>query len=314
MRVIVVGAGVIGLTSAVRLAEGGHDVAVLARDLPLETTSAVAAAWWYPHLALPQDRVTAWAATSYDVFAKLVAEGGGEHGETGVLMRESIELLGEPTADPWWASAVPRLTRALDLPLGYADGWIFDAPVVEMPVYLTYLRRRAEAAGATLTRIALPTLPTGADLVVNAAGLSNRALVGDHSLHPVRGQVVWVRQVGLDRVWLDSTTPASTYLVPRSRDIVIGGTSDDGSWDLRPDPQVARQILDRAAALVPELADAPVLAHRVGLRPARPRVRVEAERRRNASPVVHCYGHGGAGVTLSWGCAAEVASLVDALA
>ena len=64
-RVIVVGAGVAGLTSAVRLAEAGHRVDVLARDLPRETTSAVAAALWYPYLALPQDRVTAWAARSY---------------------------------------------------------------------------------------------------------------------------------------------------------------------------------------------------------------------------------------------------------
>ena len=61
MRVIVVGAGVIGLSCAVRLAEGGYDVAVFARDLPLETTSAVAAAIWYPYLSAPEDRVAAWS-------------------------------------------------------------------------------------------------------------------------------------------------------------------------------------------------------------------------------------------------------------
>ena len=70
-RVIVVGAGVVGLTCAVRLLEAGLRVDVVARDLPLETTSAVAAALWYPYRALPQDRVTAWAATSYAVFAAL---------------------------------------------------------------------------------------------------------------------------------------------------------------------------------------------------------------------------------------------------
>ena len=37
-RVVVVGAGVVGMTVAVRLAEAGHRVDVLARDLPLETT------------------------------------------------------------------------------------------------------------------------------------------------------------------------------------------------------------------------------------------------------------------------------------
>ena len=57
--------------------------------------------------------------------------------------------------------------------------------------------------------------------------------------------------------------------------------------------------------LVPALETGTVVAHRVGLRPARSRVRLEAE-----DGVVHCYGHGGAGVTLSWGTADEVASLV----
>ena len=52
-RVIVVGAGVIGLSCAVRLLEAGHRVDVLARDLPRETTSAVAAAIWYPYRAWP---------------------------------------------------------------------------------------------------------------------------------------------------------------------------------------------------------------------------------------------------------------------
>ena len=64
MRVIVVGAGVVGLSCAVRLLEAGHRVDVLARDLPLETTSSVAAALWYPYRALPQDRVTVWAGAS----------------------------------------------------------------------------------------------------------------------------------------------------------------------------------------------------------------------------------------------------------
>ena len=67
-----VGAGVTGLTCAVRLAEDGHRVDVLARDLPLETTSVVAAALWYPYMALPQDRVTAWAEKSYAAFADLL--------------------------------------------------------------------------------------------------------------------------------------------------------------------------------------------------------------------------------------------------
>ena len=95
------------------------------------------------------------------------------------------------------------------------------------------------------------------------------------------------------------------YVVPRSRDIVVGGTAVEGEWSRTPSPEVASAILRRALRLVPELAGAEVLGHRVGLRPARPEVRLE-----RVGDVVHCYGHGGAGVTLSWGCAREVAELL----
>ena len=98
--------------------------------------------------------------------------------------------------------------------------------------------------------------------------------------------------------------------MPRSHDVVVGGTDDEGAWERRPDEAVARDILTRARQLVPQLAKARVLRHRVGLRPARPTVRLEERTGGRGNRVIHCYGHGGAGVTLSWGCADEVAALV----
>jgi D-amino-acid oxidase len=213
-----------------------------------------------------------------------------------------------PEPDPWWAGAVPALTREQPA-RPYADAWSFVAPVVEMPVYLRYLAGRVDTLGGTVTRMALTALPDQAEVVVTATGLGARLVAHDPSVAPVRGQVVYVGQVGLDRWWLDSIGPI--YVVPRSNDIVVGGTDDEGSWSRTPDPAAAAHILESATRLVPELAGAQVLGHKVGLRPARPQVRLEAERV-GSTLVVHCYGHGGAGVTLSWGCADEVASLLDA--
>ena len=295
-RVIVVGAGVVGLSCAVRLLEAGHRVDVLARDLPLETTSAVAAALWYPYLALPQDRVTMWSAATYHEFAKLTTRD-----DTGVQMRSGTEALAERTPDPWWASAVPDLRRAHVE--GYADGWSFTAPVVEMAVYLGWLVTRVAELGGTVTRANLGRLPEG-PLVVNCSGIGSRLLAQDPDLQPVRGQVVVVEQIGLEQWWLAEDGP--TYVIPRSRDIVVGGTEDAGNWSRTPDPETAERILERGIALVPALARAKVLRHRVGLRPVRPTVRVQRE-----GDVVHCYGQGGAGVTLSWGCADEVVTLVE---
>ena len=303
-RVIVVGAGVVGLSCAVRLLEEGHRVDVVARDLPLETTSSVAAALWYPYRAYPFERVTEWSKVSYAEFARLAAEEDG----AGVRMLAGTELHRAPMADPWWRGAVPGLTRVTAMSAPYVDGWTFEAPVIEMPVYLRWLAGRVVQLGGTITRLALQSLPDHAELVVDACGLGARLLAGDASVTPVRGQVVHVGQVGLDRWWLDGSGPV--YVVPRSRTIVVGGTDDEGEWSRTPDPATATRILERATELVPELAGAKVLRHVVGLRPARPQVRLEVERRGDTR-IVHCYGHGGAGVTLSWGCADEVVGLAS---
>jgi len=303
-RVIVVGAGVVGLTCALRLLEAGHRVDVVARDLPLESTSAVAAAIWYPYRALPQDRVSAWAATSYAVFDALAApEEYAGSPEAGVRMVRGTEVFTRREPEPWWRPAVPSLDRASHLPAGYVDGWTFTTPIIEMPVYLRWLSARVEELGGTVTRLNLRALPEGADVVVNCSGLGARLLGTDRTVVPVRGQVVYVEQVGLDRWWLDGAGP--TYVVPREHDIVVGGTDQEGEWSRTPSQESAEDILERAARLVPELRGATVLRHKVGLRPVRPAVRLE-----RTGDVVHCYGHGGAGVTLSWGCADEVVALV----
>jgi D-amino-acid oxidase len=98
--------------------------------------------------------------------------------------------------------------------------------------------------------------------------------------------------------------------------VVLGGTEIPGDWSLDPRPATARRILADCAAVDPRLGTARILEHRVGLRPVRPRVRLEAgttgdgDGRGAGRLLVHNYGHGGGGVTLSWGCAREAARLV----
>lgn len=305
--VTVVGAGVVGLTCALRLAEAGHGVRVVARERPADTTSAVAAAVWYPYRAFPFDRVLGWARAGYEAFAGLA----GAEPEAGVRLRVGTELLRDDGPDPWWAGAVPDLAKVTDVPAGFAVGWRFTAPVVDMTRYLPWLAARLAGHGVVPEVAAVDDLGALGGVVVNCSGLGARELAADPSVVPVRGQVVVVEQVGLTEWVVDDGDGTSlTYVVPRIDDVVVGGTAEEGAEDLTVDPATAADILARASALVPSLAGARVVGHKVGLRPARPRVRLEAERRGDAT-VVHCYGHGGAGVTLSWGCAADVAGLVD---
>jgi len=149
-------------------------------------------------------------------------------------------------------------------------------------------------------------------VVVNCAGLGARELVGDASMEPIRGQIVRVRNPGLERFILDEANPGGvTYIIPRSEDCILGGTAEEGEWDTEPDPDVAAGILRRCAALEPRLAGAEVLGHAVGLRPGRPEIRLEREDGPGGAPRVHNYGHGGSGITLSWGCAGETLRLVQ---
>jgi D-amino-acid oxidase len=297
MRAVVVGAGVVGLTTAVRLREAGVAADVVARDAPLDTTSAVAAALWYPYRALPAERLTAWSAATYAALAGLAEVGG-----SGVRMLAGTELLAPEAPDPWWRDAVPGLQRT-------PAGLRFVAPAVDMSIHLPWLVGRLRALGGAVEHREVASLgELDADAVVNCAGLGARELAGDTSLTAVRGQVVRVVAPDVREWLLDQSDPERlVYVVPRLNDVVLGGTAHEGAEDTEPDAATTQAIRERCAALVPALRDAPVVGVAVGLRPARPAVRLEAEGR-----VVHCYGHGGAGVTLAWGCAGEVAALLGA--
>lgn len=306
-RVTVVGAGIVGLTAALRLAEAGHRVGVLAAAPPGQTTSVVAAAVWYPYLARPRELVTRWSAVTYRELAELAAVPG-----TGVHLRWGRELLREAAGDPWWRDAVPDLRRvpAADLPPSYVDGYRLLAPAVDTPRHVAWLAERLAGHGVDIELRTLRRLEEApGDTVVNCTGLGSRSLLGDSALVPVRGQVVVVEQFGLAE-WVVDDSEELTYVVPREETVVLGGTAQEGTDDLTPDAGTAEAIVARCAALVPAAASARILEHRVGLRPARPAVRLERDTLTDGRPVVHCYGHGGAGVTMSYGCARDVVALV----
>jgi D-amino-acid oxidase len=306
----VVGAGVIGLSAAVRLREAGVDVHVVAREHGARTTSAAAAALWYPYRVGPADRVRAWGRVTLHELMRLA-----EDPDTGVVVRDGAQYLRTAAEPPEWAGDVPAfrvVTDGLDPP--YRSAWTFTAPVADTTAYLGWLRARLGVLGGAVHRAALASVEQaldGVDLAVLATGYGARLLPGDTELRGGQGQVVRVRAPLVRRWVLDEDNPdGMVYVIPRRHDVVCGGVDVAGdppadSAPPDPDPEVAAAILRRCREVVPELAGARVLGHAVGVRPLRPAVRLE---RRGA--VVYCYGHGGAGYTLSWGCADEVRDLV----
>lgn len=305
--VVVVGGGVIGLTTAVVLAERGRRVRVWTRDPVERTTSVVAGALWWPYRIEPAASARAWALRSLEVYEELAADPD----RTGVRMVEGV--LGESDLDEaraWLGGRLPEL-RTVTAGEYAGSGLWARLPLVDMTVHLPWLRRRfTEAGGVVETRTVSDLAEVDAPVVVNCTGLGARNLVPDPSVRPVRGQLVVVANPGI-RTWVVSTGADGemAYFFPHPDRLLLGGTAEGDVWSTEPDPAVAEAIVRRCAALRPEIAGARVLGHRVGLRPARDAVRLEHEPLPGGRALVHNYGHGGAGVTVAWGCAEEAAGL-----
>jgi D-amino-acid oxidase len=284
-EVTVIGAGVIGLTCAHALREAGYRVTVIAADQP--RVSDVAGGLWLPYAAGDSTDVMRWAL---ETLPWLEAR--------GFPPREYLHLQAN---EPWWLDVFPgdrvRHARAHELPAGYDHGWVLRVPLVEMPGHLKALEP-TRTVRRTVTSLGEIT-----GLVVNCSGLAARELAADPTVSAARGQVVHVAR--LPGVPCVCDEDQMIYVLPRTDRTIVGGSYQPGNENEAVDPVETRSILARARALVPQLARAQVLDARAGLRP----VRVGGPRLERVDDVIHCYGHGGSGLTLSWGCARRVVEL-----
>jgi len=219
--------------------------------------------------------------------------------------REAATWTGRPEAERTGSQRIKSLES-------FSSGFSLRVPLMDTTIYLDYLANRFVAAGGSITRNVhfnkLEEVDRKFDLVINCAGIGARHLVQDVNLEPHRGQVAIVPRIENLYCAIVCDDAPLMYAIPRTNDCVFGGTNDLSSA-LAADPATTNQILAECSRVL--RIDKPnVLAERVGLRPFRKSgVRLERDQLPDGRIVIHNYGHGGSGFTLSWGCAREVVDL-----
>lgn len=297
----IVGAGVVGLTCAIALAERGHHIDVLAMER-LGTTSDVAASLWALPSVEQSDRVRAWAL---DTRARLLAE-GSESAGIRTLRLTTIAISPFP-ADPWMGEFLPRagFRPSEELPTGYGFGPYAETLLIDTSRFLPWLRGRLLDLGGTFRdqTVSSPDDVPGEGPVVIAAGVGSGRIVGDGTLSQREASVIRVSNPGLVDATIVRDGPlAPLFVVPRFDDVVLGG-GDPGEHP--------ESVLARAAEVEHRLAGARILSVAHGARPMRADVRVDTIMRRRRR-IVCCYGHGGAGFATCWGTAQAVVEQVEA--
>jgi glycine/D-amino acid oxidase-like deaminating enzyme len=259
-RAAVLGAGAVGLATARLLQERGVWVTVYARNLPPLTTSNVAGALWSPITLVDEAQAPAGLAevlasdarASHRRFDALV---GGRYG----VHYLPFYLLGHSAEPPvsWEWAATPELFRPMTLgpgqhpfPSPYAHQ--YRLMMIDPAIYLEAVLDDVRAAGGEVVERTLESMTDiqalGEDVVVNCTGLGARALVGDDTLVPIKGQLTLLEPQPDVNYALKSTV-ADLYMFPRRDSVVLGGSHQRGDWSLDPDPREASRILDQHRAL-----------------------------------------------------------------
>ena len=355
-RVLVVGAGASGLTTALCLRRRGLEVTVVAEKFAPQVTSVVAGALWeWPPAVCGhhQDQVSlarskGWSRTSYSIFADLARDPA-----TGVFMRtvtfyfrhpveqgsphfQKMKELQENVRD-FTHDAALIAANGVNPESGMQDAHSHTAPMIDTDVYMSWLLGQVQNVGCRVLKLKIDGVlreqerslkqQFQVDAIVNCAGLGSAELANE-SMYPLRGALVRIRNDGKNfprinqahYVAHDENTnePGFIFIVPRGNDmLVLGGLAEPNLWDLDiglHNYEPIRDMYRRCIDFLPVLKNAAIDPNepvRAGLRPFRQQnVRLEHEA---DTCIFHNYGHGGAGITFSWGCAIEVAEMVQRL-
>ena len=316
VRVVVVGAGVIGLSSALHLLErfpGAFDMTVVSEKFSPNTTSdkvgALIVQGCAPNVgpnitidAKTDEKIETWTRATINRFHSIYSS--EENARVQACLQQGYFMLTKHLPDPWYKDVVDINSveaKVLNVLPQFVDIWAFMAYAVEPTPYLGWLLDKIRERGATIEQRKILSFDelSSYDIIINCTGLGSLDLLDDKVMFPLRGQVMKVEAPWIRHFMSYSEFDSIGYTVPRANSIVLGGSAVPNVRDETPDEETAEKILNVAKGYFPRLHGAKVTNSWVGLRPFRDPVVLKSDEGPSGVLRVDCYGHGGQGVLLS---------------
>ncbi|MDP3941573.1 MAG: FAD-dependent oxidoreductase [bacterium] len=309
-RLSIIGAGVIGLSTGILAQEKGYAVTLYTADDPLHTTSIKSAASFKPSEVVYNELAHAIIFPSFERFSQIQKTGRS----SGVWMHTLWEAFSNTRKKEKYLS-VMRDVEVIQYPRvvgGYKHAWKYKTFFIDTSAYIPWLINLFSANGGTIEKLRHPfstmsqlsKLPS--DSIINCTGYGAKKLCRDELIVPIKGQIIVIGK--LKQRW--SINADGFYIYPRTHDTIVGGTYEWGVENETVEGGATYLIQKGNMRIVPSITKRKILRVYAGIRPYRKRtIRIEKEDI-GGKRIIHQYGHGGAGVTLSWGSAEYALSLI----
>ncbi|XP_030765616.1 D-aspartate oxidase [Sitophilus oryzae] len=324
LNIAVLGAGVVGVTTAVELQKRFRHakIEILAEHVYEDTTSYVAAGVFRPGTSFcgPTQEITQkWINDSYTYWDEIRrSPEGARAGVTELSGYIFSSQHSQAVRNRYIEKLCPVYRAATEKELKLCPGnWkygsFFTTVLTQSSYYIPWAINKFKSNNGKIIQKKIESLQEvgSYDVVVNCTGLGSRFLCNDYQVVPIRGQVIKVKAPWIKTFFYGDL---DTYVLPGIDLVTLGGCRQYESWDLSVNKYDSLKIKDQCEALVPSLKGAEVISHKVGLRPHRGIVRVEKEILNTDSKkikIVHNYGHGGYGVTTAPGTSLYACELVQ---
>jgi len=281
----------------------------------------VTAGLWTPHLAQPKEKIAKWSLQTRQRLLNLAQQGWPcTMGPVTVLHTQTpIENVKD----------IDLLKSVIDVEVkiqGQRIEMKYIAPIIQPLKFMERLSSELQQEGCNFVKRKITTIPEflktyspKPNVVVSCLGLGSLQVLEDQQCFPIRGVLVRCKpctDVFPVQAFMHADHPRGiTYVVSRPDLCILGGSGEVGNSNTQTTKEETELVVSRVAETIPALSSDEDIRNKVvntwaGLRPGRQFVRVQIDNSFDV-PVVHNYGHGGSGWTVSWGCALESTNYVE---